>query len=46
MLNVHIVTDSCAHLIDPYFLRHYPVTVVPNKLEIGGKVYYEGVDLG
>lgn len=42
---IHIITDSCAHLPDPQLLEQYPITVVPNKIEIGGKVYQEGVDL-
>ncbi|MBC8100588.1 MAG: DegV family protein [Armatimonadetes bacterium] len=45
MPNFHIVTDSCAHFADPQWLSRYPVTVVPNKIELGGKTYLEGVDL-
>lgn len=45
MQNVHIVTDSCAHFTIPHFARHYPVTVLPNKISIGGRTYREGVDL-
>jgi DegV family protein with EDD domain len=45
MLNVHIITDSGAHFTDLRFVQQNPVTVVPNKLDIGGKSYYEGVDL-
>lgn len=45
MSSIHIVTDSCAHFINPHFIHQHPVTVVPNKLSIGGKVYREGVDI-
>ncbi|MBC8171472.1 MAG: DegV family protein [Anaerolineae bacterium] len=45
MPNIHIVTDSCAHFVDSRLTQRYPITVVPNKIEIGGKVYLEGVDL-
>jgi DegV family protein with EDD domain len=44
-MNVQVLTDSCAHFTTPYFLQQYPVTVVPNKISIGGKSYREGVDL-
>ncbi len=45
MLNIHIVTDSSAHFAQARFGRDNLVTVVPNKLEIGGKLIAEGVDL-
>jgi DegV family protein with EDD domain len=45
MANTHIVTDSCAHFINPHFVHQHPVTVVPNKINIGGKFYREGVDI-
>lgn len=45
MLNVHIVTDSSAYFADSHLTQRFPITVVPNKLEIGGKIYQEGVDL-
>jgi DegV family protein with EDD domain len=45
MLNVHIVTDSSAHFTDSQFVQQFPITVVPNRIEIGGKTYLEGVDL-
>jgi DegV family protein with EDD domain len=44
-MNVQVVTDSCAHFTTPGFLSQHPVTVVPNKISIAGKVYREGVDL-
>ncbi len=46
MQNVHIVTDSCANFAGPHFLHQHPVTVVPNKISIGGKTYRDGIDLG
>jgi DegV family protein with EDD domain len=46
MPNVQIVTDSCAHFATPQFLQQYPmVTVIPNRITIGGKTYREGIDL-
>ena len=46
MPNIQIVTDSCAHFATPHFLHQYPmVTVVPNKINVAGKSYREGVDL-
>jgi DegV family protein with EDD domain len=45
MLNIHIVTDSCAYFADPRIIQRFPITVVPNKLQIAGKVYQDGVDL-
>lgn len=45
-MNIHIVTDSCAHFTTPHFLQQYPsVTVVPNRLTFAGKTYREGIDL-
>jgi len=46
MPNIQIVTDSCAHFATPHFLHQYPmVTVVPNKINVAGKSYREGIDL-
>lgn len=45
MVNIHIVTDSCAHFGDPHFIHEQLLTVVPNKLTIGGKSYRENIDL-
>ncbi|MFN8375986.1 MAG: DegV family protein [Anaerolineae bacterium] len=45
MANIHIVTDSFAHFINPHFVHQHPVTVVPNKINIGGKLYREDVDI-
>lgn len=39
-MNIHIVTDSCAHGQLPA-----NVTVVPNTISLQGKTYREGVDL-
>ncbi len=39
-MNIHIVTDSCAHGQIPA-----SVTVVPNTITVQGKSYREGVDL-
>lgn len=43
MRSIQVVTDSFAHFWG--VSSHLPVTVVPNKITIAGKVYREGVDL-
>ncbi len=45
MANIHIVTDSAARFTNLYFTQQHPVTIVPNRIEIAGKLYREGVDL-
>ena len=45
MPRIHIVTDSCARFTNTHFLAQNPITVVPNKLTIGGEVYRDGIDL-
>src|SRR3990172_1294211 len=45
MSRVHIVTDSCARFINSHFVAHHPITVVPNQIIIGGRVYREDVDI-
>lgn len=40
-----IVTDSGARFASPHFVQQNAVTVVPNRINIGGKLYREGVDL-
>lgn len=45
MTRIHIVTDSAAHFADPNFLLQNPVTVVPNKITLGGQTYREDVDI-
>ncbi len=45
MPSTHIVTDSYAHFASPHFTEQHAVTIVPNKIGIGGKTYREGVDL-
>lgn len=45
MLNVHIVTDSFAHFTNPHILQQFPITLVPNQIKLGSRVYQEGVDL-
>ena len=45
MPNIHIVTDSGARFSNPRLIKHYPVTILPNELEIGGKRYKEDIDL-
>lgn len=45
MARLHVVTDSGIRLTNPRLLQQAAVTVVPNRIEIGGKVYREDVDL-
>jgi len=45
MPNIQIVTDSCAHFVNSHFVQQNPITVIPNKIRIGGRTYLEGVDL-
>ncbi len=45
MPKIHIVTDSGARFSNPRLVRHLPVTILPNALEIAGRRYNEGVDL-
>ncbi len=46
MPRIQIVTDSGARFSNPRLVRHFPVTILPNIIEIGGKRYQEGIDLG
>ncbi len=46
MPRIQIVTDSGARFSNPRLVRHFPVTILPNIIEIGGKQYQEGIDLG
>jgi DegV family protein with EDD domain len=45
MTDIQIVTDSAAGFIDRSVLHRYPITLVPNRVDIGGVHYREGVDL-
>lgn len=45
MPRIQIVTDSGARFSNPRLVRHFPVTILPNIIEIGGKRFQEGVDL-
>ncbi len=45
MPSIQIVTDSGARFSNPRLVRHFPVTILPNIIEIGGRRYQEGVDL-
>ncbi|GAB4528307.1 MAG: DegV family protein [Anaerolineae bacterium] len=42
---IHIVTDSAAQFTKPLYVKQHPVTILPNKLTIGDKVYREGEDI-
>lgn len=43
---IHIVTDSGARFQHPRLTQHYPITVVPNRIEIAGTFYREDLDIG
>lgn len=45
MARIQIVTDSGARFSNPRLVRHFPVTILPNIIEIGGRQYQEGIDL-
>lgn len=45
VIKSHIVTDSSAHFAYSHFVKQNPITVMSNKIDIGGKIYNEGVDL-
>ncbi len=45
MARIHIVTDSGARFSNPRLVRHFPVTILPNVIEIAGRRYLEGVDI-
>lgn len=45
MARIHIVTDSGARFSNPRLVRHFPVTILPNVIEIAGARYLEGVDI-
>ncbi len=45
MQNIHIVTDSSARFVNKQVIQQYPITIVPNRITLDGKVYREDVDL-
>lgn len=45
MTSIHILTDSAAHAGGVSYATHPQVTVLHNRITIGGTVYREGVDL-
>ena len=45
MPRIHIVTDSGARFSNPRLVRHSPVTIIPNIIEIAGKQYQEDIDI-
>ena len=46
MPKIRIVTDSGARFSNPRLIKHYPVTILPNQIEIDGHGYSEGIYLG
>jgi len=42
---IRIVTDSSAQFIDPTIIQTYNITVVPLEIQIGSKMYREGIDI-
>ena len=45
MPRIHIVTDSGARFSNPRLVKHLPVTILPNIIEIRGRQYKEGEDI-
>ena len=45
MPRIHIVTDSGARFSNPRLVKHLPVTILPNTIEIAGRQYKESVDI-
>ncbi|MFW5696431.1 MAG: DegV family protein [Phototrophicaceae bacterium] len=45
MARIHVVTDSSAQFVDATFARRHGITVVPNRMVIGGETYREGIDI-
>jgi DegV family protein with EDD domain len=45
MTRIHVVTDSGATVSNPRLLQSAPLTVVPYKFDIAGRLYAEGSDL-
>jgi DegV family protein with EDD domain len=44
-MTIHIVTDSAAHFVTPYYTESRPITVASNQIVIDGQPFREGVDL-
>lgn len=42
MPNIHVVTDSFAHF---FGAQHLPISIIPNRIAVGGRTYREGIDL-
>jgi len=45
MANIHVVTDSGARFSNPRLMRHFPLTILPNVIEIEGRRYQEDLDI-
>jgi DegV family protein with EDD domain len=43
--SVHIVTDSGAHFVNPHFVHQHPITMLPNRISLSGRLYREGIDI-
>jgi len=44
-MTIYLVTDSGAQFAQSYFVEQNRVLILPNRLEIDGKLYREGVDI-
>lgn len=44
-MTIHVVTDSGAQFAQSYYIEHNRIWVLPNRIELDGKVYREGVDI-
>ncbi len=45
MPRIQIVTDSGARFSNRRIIKHFPVTILPNVIEIDGKLYKEGLEI-
>ena len=45
MPRIHIVTDGGATFSNPRLIRHYPLTVLPNQIELAGELLVEDAEL-
>jgi DegV family protein with EDD domain len=45
MPKIHIVTDSGARFSNPRLVRRFPVTILPNVIEVAGTRYLEDIDI-
>lgn len=44
-MSIYLVTDSGAHFAQPFFIQQNRILVLPNRFELEGKIYREGIDI-